>query len=177
MTRLTMVVAAGIVLGAALMRPGTTKSTRRSGAGGAGHRRETGRQEGEGDDGQGDAGAGRGQRQHRHPGPAFGYVLEGVYEWAIDDNPTKVLKVGGHLLRADRLPPHRVSRNPSKVKTRVLAWVLCGTRGRAMPGVPESGGARDRWRFSARCERRRCFLRSGTVGNVRESRNRVLYRR
>ena len=23
---------------------------------------------------------------HRHPGPAFGYVLEGEYEWAIDDN-------------------------------------------------------------------------------------------
>ena len=22
---------------------------------------------------------------HRHPGPAFGYVLEGEYEWAIDD--------------------------------------------------------------------------------------------
>src|SRR4051812_32618381 len=26
---------------------------------------------------------------HRHPGPAFGYVLEGEYEWAIDDQPTK----------------------------------------------------------------------------------------
>src|SRR5262245_32475147 len=31
---------------------------------------------------------------HRHPGPAFGYVLEGEYEWAIDDQPAKVLKVG-----------------------------------------------------------------------------------
>src|SRR2546421_7902677 len=31
---------------------------------------------------------------HRHPGPAFGYVLEGGYEWAINDSPTKVLKVG-----------------------------------------------------------------------------------
>ena len=28
---------------------------------------------------------------HRHPGPAFGYVLEGEYEWAINDQPTKVL--------------------------------------------------------------------------------------
>jgi quercetin dioxygenase-like cupin family protein len=26
---------------------------------------------------------------HRHPGPAFGYVLEGEYEWAIDDNPAR----------------------------------------------------------------------------------------
>src|SRR5947209_16839757 len=24
---------------------------------------------------------------HRHTGPVFGYVLEGEYEWAIDDNP------------------------------------------------------------------------------------------
>src|SRR4051812_16891303 len=31
---------------------------------------------------------------HRHPGPAFGYVLEGEYEWAIDDQPTRVLKAG-----------------------------------------------------------------------------------
>ena len=31
---------------------------------------------------------------HRHPGPAFGYILEGEYEWAIDDRPAKVLKVG-----------------------------------------------------------------------------------
>jgi quercetin dioxygenase-like cupin family protein len=22
---------------------------------------------------------------HRHPGPVFGYILEGEYEWAIDD--------------------------------------------------------------------------------------------
>jgi hypothetical protein len=24
---------------------------------------------------------------HRHPGPGFGYILEGEYEWAIDDQP------------------------------------------------------------------------------------------
>src|SRR5262245_1021677 len=29
---------------------------------------------------------------HRHPGPAFGYVLEGEYEWAVDDNKPKVLQ-------------------------------------------------------------------------------------
>ena len=32
--------------------------------------------------------------QHRHPGPGFGYVLEGEYEWAIGDQPAKVLKAG-----------------------------------------------------------------------------------
>ena len=29
---------------------------------------------------------GQASAPHRHPGPAFGYVLEGEYEWAIDDN-------------------------------------------------------------------------------------------
>src|SRR5579885_2956909 len=31
---------------------------------------------------------------HRHPGPVFGYVLEGEYEHAINDDPPKVLKAG-----------------------------------------------------------------------------------
>src|SRR5262249_41453350 len=31
---------------------------------------------------------------HRHPGPAFGYILEGEYEWAIDDNKPKIFKAG-----------------------------------------------------------------------------------
>ena len=60
---------------------------------------------------------------HRHPGPVFGYVLEGEYEHAIDDEPAKVLKAaetfyepGGCL--------HRVARNPGKVKARVLATVV-----------------------------------------------------
>src|SRR5262245_1680017 len=31
---------------------------------------------------------------HRHPGPAFGYVLEGEYQWAIDGNKPKIFKAG-----------------------------------------------------------------------------------
>src|SRR5262245_61241024 len=31
---------------------------------------------------------------HRHPGPVFGYVLSGTYEWAIDDQAPKTLKAG-----------------------------------------------------------------------------------
>ena len=60
---------------------------------------------------------------HRHPGPAFGYVLEGEYEWAIDDQPAKVLKAGETFYEPGGCL-HRVSRNPGKVKARVLAWVL-----------------------------------------------------
>src|SRR5262245_46242807 len=37
---------------------------------------------------------GESEAAHRHPGPAFGYVLEGEYEWAIDDNPARMLKAG-----------------------------------------------------------------------------------
>ena len=60
---------------------------------------------------------------HRHPGPAFGYVLEGEYEWAIDDQPAKVLKVGETFYEPGGCL-HRVSRNPGTVKMRMLAWVL-----------------------------------------------------
>ena len=37
---------------------------------------------------------GQGSMPHRHPGPVFGYILEGDYEWAIDDQPAKKLKAG-----------------------------------------------------------------------------------
>lgn len=60
---------------------------------------------------------------HRHPGPAFGYVLEGEYEWGVDDKPAKILKVGETFYEPGGCL-HRVSKNPGKVKTRVLAWVL-----------------------------------------------------
>lgn len=61
---------------------------------------------------------------HRHPGPVFGYVLEGEYEWAIDDRPATKLKVGDTFYEPTGCL-HRVSRNPSeKNKTRILALVL-----------------------------------------------------
>jgi quercetin dioxygenase-like cupin family protein len=60
---------------------------------------------------------------HRHPGPTFGYVLEGEYEWAIDDQLAKTLKVGETFYEPTGCL-HRVSKNPGKVKTRVVAWVL-----------------------------------------------------
>ena len=60
---------------------------------------------------------------HRHPGPAFGYVVEGEYEWAIDDQPAKILKAGETFYEPGGCL-HRVTKNPGKVKTRVVAWVL-----------------------------------------------------
>ena len=60
---------------------------------------------------------------HRHPGPEFGYVLEGEYEWAIDDQPAKVLKAGETFCEPGGCL-HRVTRNLGLVRTRVLAWVL-----------------------------------------------------
>jgi quercetin dioxygenase-like cupin family protein len=69
-------------------------------------------------------GPGESDAPHRHPGPAFGYVLEGEYEWAIDDNPARTLKAGDTFYEPTRCL-HRVSRNPSKKgKTRILAVVL-----------------------------------------------------
>src|SRR4051794_14436621 len=67
---------------------------------------------------------GQAGKPHRHAGPVIGYVLEGEYEWAIDDNPAKTLKVGDTFYEPTGCL-HRVSRNPSKKgKTRVLAVVL-----------------------------------------------------
>ena len=61
---------------------------------------------------------------HRHPGPVFGYILEGEYEWAINDQPVKTLKVGDTFYEP-MMSLHRVSRNPAaKGNTRVLAVML-----------------------------------------------------
>jgi len=73
---------------------------------------------------------------HRHPGPVFGYVLEGEYEWGINDQPVKKLKVGDTFYEPT-MSLHRVSRNPSeKGKTRVLA-VLLVPRDAKQISIPE----------------------------------------
>jgi quercetin dioxygenase-like cupin family protein len=61
---------------------------------------------------------------HRHPGPAFGYILEGEYEWAIDDNKPNILKAGDTFYEPTGCL-HTIGRNPStKNKTRFIAVVL-----------------------------------------------------
>ena len=67
--------------------------------------------------------AGQASPPHRHPGPVLGYVLEGEYEWAVDDRPAKILKAGETFYEPAGCL-HRVTRNPGKVRTRVIAWVL-----------------------------------------------------
>lgn len=67
---------------------------------------------------------GQAGKSHRHPGPVIGYVLEGEYEWAIDDQPAKTLKAGDTFYEPTGCL-HRVSKNPAaKGNTRVLAVVL-----------------------------------------------------
>ncbi len=61
---------------------------------------------------------------HRHTGPVFGYVLEGEYEHALDDEPVKTYKAGDTFYEPSG-SVHRVARNPSgKTRTRLLAVIL-----------------------------------------------------
>jgi quercetin dioxygenase-like cupin family protein len=68
--------------------------------------------------------AGQAGKPHRHPGPVFGYVLEGEFEFAIDDQPAKVFKAGETFYEPTGCV-HRVTKNASaKSRTRVLAVIL-----------------------------------------------------
>ncbi len=69
--------------------------------------------------------AGQAGKPHRHPGPVFGYVLEGEFEWAIEDQPAKVFRAGETFYEPTGCL-HRVSRSPAgaKGKTRVLAVIV-----------------------------------------------------
>jgi quercetin dioxygenase-like cupin family protein len=61
---------------------------------------------------------------HRHAGPAFGYVLEGEYEHAIDDERVKTYKAGETFYEPSGCV-HRVAQNPnSKTTTRLLVVLL-----------------------------------------------------
>jgi len=74
---------------------------------------------------------------HRHPGPVFGYILEGEYEWGINDQPTKLLKRGDTFYEP-AMSLHRVSRNPNaKTKTSVLA-VMVHPRDAKQLSIPEA---------------------------------------
>ena len=61
---------------------------------------------------------------HRHIGPVFGYVLEGEYHHALDDEPIKNFKAGETFYEPSG-SVHRVAQNPSgKTQTRLLAVIL-----------------------------------------------------
>jgi squalene-hopene/tetraprenyl-beta-curcumene cyclase len=61
---------------------------------------------------------------HRHPGPIYGYVIEGEFEFAVGDGKVQKLKAGDTFYEP-AMALHAVSRNPSnKEKTRVLAVLV-----------------------------------------------------
>jgi quercetin dioxygenase-like cupin family protein len=67
---------------------------------------------------------GQADSPHRHAGPVFGYVLEGEYEHAINDEPVRIYKAGETFYEPSG-SVHRVARNPSdKARTRLLAVIL-----------------------------------------------------
>jgi quercetin dioxygenase-like cupin family protein len=62
---------------------------------------------------------------HRHPGHyTFGYVIEGMYEFAINGEPSRTLKAGDTFYE----PPtavHSTSRNPSTDKrAKILVFMV-----------------------------------------------------
>jgi quercetin dioxygenase-like cupin family protein len=79
---------------------------------------------------------GQSSSPHRHPGPVFGYILEGEYQWAINDQPVKQLKAGDTFYEP-AMSLHRVSRNSSdKTKARLLA-VMVHPRDAKQLTIPE----------------------------------------
>lgn len=81
--------------------------------------------------------ADKGGKPHHHPGPVFGYVIEGEYEFAINDEAAKVLKAGETFYEPSGCL-HRVTKNASdKNKTRVLA-VIIHPRDTKQIAIPET---------------------------------------
>ena len=81
-------------------------------------------------------------RLHRHAGPVFGYVLEGEYEHALDDDPVTTFKAGDTFYEPSGCL-HRVTRNPSaRQRTRLLA-VIVHPRDAAKVTIPEGAAKKD----------------------------------
>ena len=75
---------------------------------------------------------------HHHTGPVFGYVLEGEYEHALNDEPVKTYKAGETFYEPSGTL-HRVAHNPSgKTRTRLLAVILHPRDAKEVT-VPEKG--------------------------------------
>ena len=79
---------------------------------------------------------------HRHAGPVFGYVLEGEYEHALNDELVTTYKAGDTFYEPTGCV-HRVTRNPSvRAKTRLLAVIL-HPRDAKKVTVPEEASKND----------------------------------
>ena len=75
---------------------------------------------------------------HHHAGPVFGYVLEGEYEHAIDDEPIKTFKAGETFYEPSG-SVHRVAQNPSGTTTTRLLAVILHPRDAKQVTVREKG--------------------------------------
>ena len=65
--------------------------------------------------------------RHRHPGFVVGYVLEGQYQFAVNDNPPATLAVGQMFFESFDKPNevHAISGNASKTQpAKILAIVF-----------------------------------------------------
>jgi quercetin dioxygenase-like cupin family protein len=79
---------------------------------------------------------------HRHAGPVFGYVLEGEYEHAVNDDPVTTYKAGGTFHEPSGCV-HRVTRNPSARATTRLLAVILHPRDTEKVTVPEEAAKND----------------------------------
>jgi quercetin dioxygenase-like cupin family protein len=65
--------------------------------------------------------------KHRHPGFVIGYVLEGEYSFAVNDQPARIVKAGEMFFESFDAPGevHSTSSNPSATQsTKFLAIVF-----------------------------------------------------
>src|SRR5262249_2959240 len=83
-------------------------------------------------------GSGQKDAPHRHTGPVFGYILEGEYEHALDDEPVKTYKAGDTFYEPSG-SVHRVARNPSGKTRHPLLAVVLHPRDTKETTVPEKG--------------------------------------
>ena len=79
---------------------------------------------------------------HRHAEPVFGYVLEGEYEHALDDDPVSTYKAGDTFYEPSGCV-HRVTRNPNASRRTRLLAVILHPRDAEKVTVPEGAAKKD----------------------------------
>jgi quercetin dioxygenase-like cupin family protein len=72
-----------------------------------------------------DLAPGSGSPPHRHPGHhVFGYIVEGTYEWKINDEPAKIFKPGEVFYEQPGVL-HAISRNASTTdRARLVVFMV-----------------------------------------------------
>ena len=70
-------------------------------------------------------------RKHRHPGFVIGYVLEGQYSFAVNDQPATVVKAGEMFFESFDAPGqvHSTSGNPSSTQAAKFLAIVFTKKG------------------------------------------------